>query len=321
MAQGNLILGTMKGKLGDVVAYNYNGKQAARVRRRQVANPKTSKQAIQRAIAATVAKFVSAFAPVLNNSLQSESTKVKTLAKIRSLNMSYLRQLAVASGGTYCPKGSLYVAPNSYIISRGQLTGLTPNEAVTSLLFSSNGELLFDLSQLAVEETGPTITASVVFPSIAVGDQITVLAAGCDDIDAGSTIGYCRFAFKDDTTPALLADGQLRKLNPEAIDLTKAEGDWMGLRFKFETSLEEDDYSGILFGNLINENIDAPVLGACAGVIVSREAGKLRSSARMFASADSDFSLANVYPTYMDGGTPIDMPSELYLNNDANAQG
>lgn len=318
MAKGNPILGTLQGTIGDVTVYNYNGSQVTRVCRHQIRNPRTNKQAIQRAIATTVSKFVSAFAPVLNNSLQSEPTKVKTLAKIRSLNMNMLRQLAAQKEGTYTPKSTMYVAPNNYIISRGQLTGLTPNETVTSLLFSSNGELVFDLSQLAVEEIGATITASVVFPSIAVGDQITVMAAGCNDIDAGSTIGYCRFAFKDDTTPALLDDGLLRKLNPAAIDLTKAEGDWMGLRFKFETSQEEVDYSGILFGNLINENLDAPVLGACAGVIVSREAGKLRSSARMFASADSDFSLANVYPTYMDGGTPIDIPSEVYLNNDAN---
>ena len=304
MAQGNLILGTMAGKLGDVVAYNYNGKQAARVRRRQISNPKTSKQAIQRAIAATVAKFVSAFAPVLNNSLQSESTKVKTLAKIRSLNMTMLRQLAAQNQGNYAPKGSQFVAPNGYIISRGSL-GAAPVSSLENAALYVGGSSFDDA----------TLTASQAFPSIAVGDQITILASYMEDLAEGSKVAYCRFAFKDDTTPILVQveiGGTARyKLNSAAIDLTKAEGPWDKLVF--------DD--GIYVGQLIGEDFNHPV--DMAGMIVSREAGKLRSNAFMFIdeSYSPEYGLSVVYPTYMDGGTPIDMPSELYLNNDANAQG
>lgn len=317
MAQGNLILGTMKGKLGDVVAYNYNGKQAARVRRRQVSNPKTSKQAIQRAIAATVAKFVSAFAPVLNNSLQSESTKVKTLAKIRSLNMTMLRQLAAQNKGFYAPKGSMYIAPNDYIISRGTLAGLVPYPSSDN--FNAGG-VSFSTGQLNLSSnTLATDTASVIFPTVSVGDQITVLAAHLEDIAEGSQFGYCRFAFKDDTTPALVSDGSNSyKLNPAAIDQTKAEGPWADLVFNYNA---EDDESNLFVGALIDGNYGTAI--DMAGFIVSREADKLRSTAHMISNpdADLDYTLADVYPTYMDGGTPIDMPSELYLNNDANAQG
>ncbi len=314
MAKGNLILGTMAGKLGDVVAYNYNGKQAARVRRRQVSNPKTSKQAIQRAIAATVAKFVSAFAPVLNNSIQSESTKVKTLAKIRSINMAMLRQLAAQNLGTYAEKGSMFVAPNDYLISRGSLAGLNP--AATQRLES--GCILFSSDDL--NPSGSDITAADFMPNIAVGDQITVLASWMEDAAEGSHTGYCRFAFKDNTTPALLTDSETAslKLNPAAIDTTKAEGNWQGLRFGLvEVANVEygQCYVSALVGEAYNNAVDM------AGVIVSREAGKLRSTAHMVSKAASEYTLAAVYPTYMDGGTPIDMPSELYLNNDANAQG
>ena len=311
MAQGNLILGTMKGKLGDVVAYNYNGKQAARVRRRKVSNPKTSKQAIQRAIAATVAKFVSAFAPVLNNSLQSEQTKVKTLAKIRSLNMTMLRQLAAQNLGSYAPKGTMYVAPNNYIISRGSLPGLTPLASMAASL--DDGYLAFNNTDIFVDDSADT--AAIAFPAVTVGDQITFLVAGLEDIAEGSLIAYCRFAFKDNTTPVWLVSGNNYRLNPAAIDLSKAEGPWDKLVFTSEndqnrTSVYVADLVGLDFANL-------------AGVIVSREAGKLRSNATMVVNpnAGSEYTLAQVYPTYMDGGTPIDMPSDLYLNNDANAQG
>lgn len=302
----------MAGKLGDVVAYNYNGKQAARVRRREISNPKTSKQAIQRAIAATVAKFVSAFAPVLNNCLQSESTKVKTLAKIRSLNMTMLRQLAAQNLGTYAEKGSMFVAPNNYLISQGSLAGLNPQPSYETF---SEGALVFPVSAINCANTNSS--ASICFPTVAVGDQITVLAAWMEDLAEGSRTAYCRFAFKDDTTPCFIAaEGENVKLNPAAIDQTKAEGPWKDLRFFYDG---QNSVANVYVAAMIGGSYDDPI--DMAGVIVSREAGKLRSTAHMVSRPNSDYTLAKVYPTYMDGGNPIDMPSELYLNNDANAQG
>lgn len=315
MATINPIFGRMKGKYGGSVMYSSNGKQCMRERVVEVANPRTSKQAIQRAIAATVAKFVSAFAHVLNNSLQSESTKVKTLAQIRSLNMTMLRQQAAQNLGTYAEKGSMFVAPNDYLISRGTLAGLNPLTGAAAAAGLDAGALVFPESVLNCEEIDTT--ASHCFPTIAVGDQITILGAWMEDLAEGSRTAYCRFAFKDDTTPCFIAgeDGT-RLLNPAAIDQTKAEGPWDKLVFTYngESLRSSISVSPILGGN-VDDSIDM------AGVIVSREAGKLRSTAHMVSQANSEYSLANVYPTYMDGGTSIDMPSEVYLNNDANAQG
>ena len=315
MAHGNLILGTMSGKLGDVVAYNYNGKQAARVRRRQIANPKTSKQAIQRAIAATVAKFVSAFAPVLNNSLQSEQTKVKTLAKIRGLNMNMLRQLAAAGNGTYCPKGAMFIVPNDYLISRGTLSGIEPlssDDARLEMNRTVSG--LFNATDIVVNATN---TASQAFPGIAVGDQITIIATSHTSLADGSQVAYCRFAFKDDTTPVFLAtedEGEFL-LNPAAIDLTKADGKYDELVFETAT-FDGSAISRIHVGNLLG----GVVFLDNFGIIVSREKNKLRSNAHMISIARSGNSLAEVYPTYMDGGTAIDMPSDNYLDNDVPVQ-
>ena len=312
MAKGNPILGTMQGTIGDVTTYNYNGNQVTRVRRRTIRNPRTNKQAIQRTIASTVAKFVSAFAPVLNNSLQSEGSKVSTLAKIRSLNMNMLRQLAAKNLGVYAPKGTMYVAPNNYIISRGTLTGLEPLHTADALAYmSSHGAAVFSSSVLHADASD--LKASEAFPTVAVGDQISILCSTTEDIAEGSLSVYCRFAFKDDTTPVYVIVGDNRKLNPAAIDLTKADGPWDKLIFNEVEIASGVDGVIIDCSNLLNgsQKLDS------FGIIVSREDGKLRSTAHMVSNAAPEYALAKVYPTYMDGGTPIDIPSESYLNNDA----
>lgn len=313
MATGNPILGTMTGSIGDVTTYRYNGKQAARVRVRRIANPKSAKQAIQRAILATCGRFVSAFIPILNNSIQSETSKVKTLAKIRSYNMDYLRQLAAQNLGFYNRKGSIYVSPNDYIISRGDLQGINPLRSEAARLLLDSAHVAVPTSDLNSIEY--SYTASQAFPSVAVGDQITIMATYTADFSRTNTIvRYCRFAFKDDVTPVFLEETDGVYLNPAAIDLTKAEGDWRLLKFSDDT-VDGESVSVINFSKFIGiDRVDM------AGIIVSREADKKRSSASMVSAIfddDPDFMIDGVYPTYMDSSSNIEMPSEVYLDNDA----
>lgn len=312
MATLNPLFGRLKGKYGGSVFYSNSGTQCMRERVLEVGNPKTSKQAIQRAILATVTQFTRAFAPVLNNCIETESGKSKNLAKVRSINMDIMRRLAAEAinGGFYTPKGSLVIAPNDYLISRGTLRGLSPIRDAASRAALTNGALQFNDSDLVLSEA---VTASQMFPTITPGDQITILAAGLDDIDVGSYSGYCRFAFKDDVTPALVVEsGSIYKLNEAAVDLTKAAGAWRALRFSAGTGARNTILVGGVFGGNEDEKTDI------AGLIVSRESQRLRSTAYML-SIDSfaGFTLDEVYPTYMAGGTPIDMPSEVYLNNDS----
>lgn len=312
MATLNPLFGRLKGKYGGSVFYSNSGTQCMRERVLEVGNPKTSKQAIQRAILATVTQFTRAFAPVLNNCIETESGKSKNLAKVRSINMDIMRRLAAEAinGGFYTPRGSLVIAPNDYLISRGTLRGLSPIRDAVSRAALTNGALQFNDSELELSES---VTASQMFPTITPGDQITILAAGLDDIDVGSYCGYCRFAFKDDITPALVVEsGSIYKLNEEAVDITKAAGAWRALRFTAGTGARTNILVGGVFGGNEDEKTDL------AGVIVSRESQRMRSTAYML-SVDSfaGFTLEEVYPTYMAGGTPIDMPSEVYLNNDS----
>lgn len=313
MAILNPLFGRLKGKYGGSVFYSNSGTQCMRERVLEVGNPKTSKQAIQRAILATVTQFTRAFAPVLNNCIESESGKSKNLAKVRSINMDIMRRIAAESinGGFYTPKGSLVIAPNDYLISRGTLRGLSPIRDAVSRAALANGALQFNDTELVV---GTNLTASGVFPTITPGDQITILAAGLEDIDVGSFSGFCRFAFRDDITTALIQDsGSIYKLNPDAVDITKAAGAWRDLRFAAaSTGVRSEISVGGVFGGYADERAD------CAGLIVSRESQRLRSTSYMLSvDTFAGFSLDDVYPTYMSGGTPIDMPNEVYLNNDA----
>lgn len=314
MAKINPLFGRMKGKYGGSVMYSYNGEQCMRERVIEVSNPRSSRQAIQRAILATCGRFVSAFTPILNNSIQSETSKVKTLAKIRSYNMSYLRQLAAQGLGFYNRKGSVYVSPNDYIISRGDLQGINPLRSEFARLYLDSGKVCVPLSDL--NTTNYSFTASQAFPSVAVGDQITILATYTSDFSRTNTVvRYCRFAFKDDATSVFLEGVEHATLNPAAIDLTKAEGDWRLLKFV------DDAEGGVAFSVIdLTDFIGADRVDM-AGIIVSREADKKRSSSYMVSAIfddDTDFLMEGVYPTYMAGSSNIEMPSDVYLDNDAN---
>lgn len=58
MAKGNMILGYLRGAIGDIVFWRAKGQQMARARNRAPANPRTEYQMMQRAKWANVAKFV-----------------------------------------------------------------------------------------------------------------------------------------------------------------------------------------------------------------------------------------------------------------------
>lgn len=310
MAKLNPLFGRMKGKYGGSVMYSYNGKQCMRERVIEVRNPRSSKQAIQRAILATCGRFVSAFAPILNNSIQSETSKVKSLAKIRSLNMDYLRGIAATAEGQFNPKAILSIMPNDYIVSRGSLVGLNPlRSAAARTKLATDGELQFSASSLIINATA---TASQAFPTVAIGDQITLLAVTNNDDDEAPMVGYCRFALIDDVTPVFILDeGSNYKLNPAAVDVSKAAGNWADVVF-----MSDDNaiYMPPVIGDFVGDPIDL------AAVIVSRESERLRSNSYAVASDRiTSYPIDVAYPTYMAGGSDIDMPSEVYLNNDASS--
>lgn len=114
MAKGNLILGTAKNSVGDVVMYRREGAQITRVRVRNVKNPKTNAQSFQRAIMAPIAKFYSPLSVVLERSFEGLS-KAKSHNKFNQVNANLARANKWA-----LPKGTGFF-PLPYQLSEGTL--------------------------------------------------------------------------------------------------------------------------------------------------------------------------------------------------------
>lgn len=104
MAKGNLFLGTGRKKLGDVVLYRRNGQQQARVRIRNVANPKSYGQALQRNYLAPVSKFYAPLAGVLEKSWEGLNRMDSYQAFLKA-NIDLARQngWAVLKGAAFTP--------------------------------------------------------------------------------------------------------------------------------------------------------------------------------------------------------------------------
>lgn len=136
MAKYNLFLGTATGSVGDVTMYVSGGKQVSRVRRRVIANPRSTIQIAQRVIVKTCAAAYSVMKPLVSQSFQGCSGRAANQSRFLRLNVSALRShLEEAEGGeglspenipnndlgNILGKGSYGAGINDYIISEGSL--------------------------------------------------------------------------------------------------------------------------------------------------------------------------------------------------------
>lgn len=302
MAKGNLILGTMSGKLGDVVTYTNNGKQCARVRRRVVANPNSAGQQVQRMILSTAAQAVSKLRPILNNAFEGIQKGAPSLAYARKLYMRMLRTEGMwntDNGLRYVMKGGNYLAPNGFIVSRGSLT---------APVLRAGGPA--DEGVFLIEHTTPTATATLtqVFPWAAPGMQFTFvwgrINTGLNDVPV-SEIHFASCVFKDDTTPAFVADGEDWRINAQALDANFTQGDITAVSLTAGGYLRLDSANG-------EET-------AFAALIYSTKDGSKRSNATLIVKADIlpnlTFAPDQVVETYDNSGVDTGAPAEYYLDN------
>lgn len=309
---------TFTGKLGNTVgSKGLRGRHLIRARQYEVKNPRSNAQNVQRMIFATAATSLSYLTEILNNSFEGKAFGQESLSYARQVNLNLLRNMnptSAASIGSYLKKGEKHFAPNTYILSQGTL--VSPSVEIIS---GADYQLQIDGMTAANAQK----TASQLFPNIAVGDQITYIGVADTglDVSAGedseivTDVRYCRFAFKDDTTPALIAnDSQLYpnsfKLNPAAIDLVKAKGDWQKIVFEstegyIRTQDVHDGYTD--------------KLTACA-ILVSNLENNKRSTTRLVVDRTLDWKWrgADAYPTYGNvAAEQFDFASDIYLNNSA----
>lgn len=288
------------GKFGDVVGARGIGKKILRAKADSIHNPRTDAQCIQRMICATAGVAVGFLKEILNNSVEGKISGAQTMNYLRGQWMRQLRSanmLEPTNKFQYVPKGVKSFTCNPYLLSVGTL------QAPAITFEQSSGTI-----GIATMGT-PTgvVTASQLFPTVALGNQFTIIGVFFDDEKVYNGVNYCRFAFKTDGVPALVARAGGFALNPAAIDLNKAEGAWDKLVFThaLEISLLEfcDPYDVL-----------------AAGLIISNIEDKKRSTSYLVTDTEFDpgeWAASLVYPTYAQQATPIDMASPIYLNNSA----
>lgn len=304
---------TFTGKLGNTVgSKGLRGRHLIRARQYEVKNPRSNAQNVQRMIFATAATSLSYLTEILNNSFEGKAFGQESLSYARKVNLDLLRNMnptSAASIGAYLKKGDKFFAPNTYILSQGRLVS-------PSVEIIEGADYQFQIDGMTAADAQKT--ASQLFPNIAVGDQITyigVAATGLSvtsgvDAEIYTDVRYCRFAFKDDTTPALVSEGGKYHLNPAAIDLVKAKGDWQKLEFEST----EGYVNSMSFHDSYTDE-----LVACA-ILVSNLENNQRSTTRLVVSRALDWKWrgAEAYPTYGNvAAEQYDFASDIYLNNSA----
>lgn len=95
MAKGNLFLGFARGSVGDVTFYRSEGEQVSRSRNRHPYNPRSARQAIQRAVSSSVARIYSAGQVIFNHSFQGFKPGKECQRQFMKLNNRILRQMVL----------------------------------------------------------------------------------------------------------------------------------------------------------------------------------------------------------------------------------
>ncbi len=142
MAKGNLIMGTARGKLGEVVFSRQNGQQVSRQYIRNPKNSKTQGQQVQRAIMATVSKMYGMGKHIFDHSFQGKNVPAGSMRQFIKVNLDklradVLRDIELQADPEECvarvvSPGALTAAPNRYIISQGSFKA-APFETINKI--------------------------------------------------------------------------------------------------------------------------------------------------------------------------------------------
>ena len=136
MATGSLMMGTLKGKLGETVALRRSGKQVLRAYVRDVKNPNSQKQQVQRMVQSTVAQAYSAMKKICDHSFEGVQVGQKSMSYFMSKNMDKLRaSIKADTDGTltgadadFVRKGVNLPVLNNYIVAKGTLPEIRLND-------------------------------------------------------------------------------------------------------------------------------------------------------------------------------------------------
>lgn len=182
MGKDNLLLGTGRGKLGDVVFYRTGGEQRFRTRVKP-ANPRSNAQIMQRVVVSTAVKFYSQVAMICDHAFQNFEGPLKNHQRYMKLNIDYLRKVALQNIDSWSPikfkstnlgnwtwKNSMNIGINRYQVSEGDLQSIQTTLSQTS---GNNKIQLGNVINKKSDEVTYTDVANAL--GIQIGDQITLL--------------------------------------------------------------------------------------------------------------------------------------------------
>lgn len=312
MAKGNLMLGTSRGKIGDVVMYRANGQQMTRVRVRKVANPKTNAQSIQRLVLSSAAKAAQALSFVVDHSFEgvqygSKSTRYFRSEAMKELRAKFLAALnyTEATGfNTFAPIVPLDAndaAIGEYLISKGSLPSF---DGVTYVTCTADGWTPIGLQWegLQYDDTFGVFKIRTEH-GISLDDQITIVMAresGAESVSSDelvdNTFFYARLNFNADANDGLQMwlpysghsqssgfDYKVYRINPAVLDTSRST-----------------NYDHVL---LINNTVTEGVIGTTWQLVVlPANMGTLVSDAD-FSSVLEDYTAAAVIRSRYEDGT------------------
>lgn len=148
MAKGNMILGYLRGAIGDIVFWRAKGQQMARARNRAPANPRTELQIDVRARWAMLSKFVSIMEPrFLRGAFEGKKVSESDYNVFMRENYSRAQMLSKTASQNFA-----YPAPGgAWIMSKGSLPVVQQYEEIDDV------QLYFPFFQLCTSNSAITL--------------------------------------------------------------------------------------------------------------------------------------------------------------------
>lgn len=234
MAKGNIILGQMRGSIGDIVFWRGNGEQLSRSRNRRPANPRTDSQLTTRIILKTCSTAYSKLMfDYANQTFQGAKIGAENQRKFMSANTKILRDYIKqgADDMNFNGKDDTVAMLNRYRVSEGNLPtiGATVANPVSGSSTISLGQ------EFTIAGSVPTYQELCDAFGLAPGTQLTFLLC---NIRQG-VIQYVQrkriilSPASGDMSVAFIADGAINDPNP-ANDALGLIPDYSGNKLNFE---------------------------------------------------------------------------------------
>lgn len=311
MAKGNMLLGYSRGSVGDLTFYRRNAQQITRARARQVKNPKTLAQQMQRAIMRTAVGAYQVLKEICDHSYEGIAYGAESYSYFLKRNLAMLRQLAAEGGRdtkSYLPYGFNGVVAMPFLLSKGSLPSInvaTPVQGSSGTSFAFGGGLP---SQTAIDQITYQQLADALGAQI--GDQLTfVLLPKRHDIDESTAISPI--------ISRLILSSGTGEQDAEVFD---ASGK-VDAQHANERNENMDVITFNIQANVLNANIPFSVeensfIGGA--IILSRknaDGSWLRSTASLRINASERNGGYTLRQASMVAANEIQTPSDWYLNN------